>query len=236
MPSPVVTAYVDEAIAQLRRLDVMRSPGKVPDSMLDPSVPAHGDWVGWKPVPSTVTDEDLNALERETGLPFPPLYRDFLKYLHFVDLTEVGIRFERHMCHNWRETLRREYFRSSLRPRILGVGLIPFGDETQRDAGYACFDTRRRLPDGDCPVVFWDHEWLDTDKEIRPLFSSSSKMFRCLTLIAREDVNFLQREDNEDAAIAGEKRDLLVRFLSTDPEGAGGMARSYWCSFWPDLQ
>lgn len=42
----------------------------------------------------------LDALERETGLAFPPLYRDFLQYQHFVDLTEVGVRFERHLCHD----------------------------------------------------------------------------------------------------------------------------------------
>ena len=181
-------------------------------------------------MPSGVTDGDLDALERETGLPFPPSYRDFLKYLHFIDLTEVGVRFERHMCHNWRETLRAKYFHSWPRERILEAGLLPFGDEAQLDAGPACFDTRHRLADGDCPVVFWDHEWRGTDKEIRRLFSSSAKMFECLTVVARTDIDFPHRDSNDDTALLAEKRDLLAQFLSIDPGGAGGVARSYWSS------
>ena len=96
MPSPVVTSFVDAAIAQLRRLDLMRWPGKLPEPMRDASIPSSKDWVGWKPISSTVTDADLDALERETGLAFPPLYRDFLQDRHFVSLTETGVRFERH--------------------------------------------------------------------------------------------------------------------------------------------
>jgi hypothetical protein len=170
----------------------------------------------------------LDALEYETGLPFPPHYRDFLKYLHFIELTEVGVRFKPHMCHNWRETLRKTYFQVPLRKWILDVGLVPFGDETQLDAGATCFDMRHRLPGGDCPVVFWDHEWRGTDKEIRPLFSSSAKMLECLTLVAETDINFLSHDDGNDAALLAAKRGLPARFLAIDPDGAGGTARSYW--------
>jgi len=215
MASRLVRDYVDAAVAHLRRLNLMRSPGGVPDSMLDPSIPPSQDWVGWKPMPSTVMDGDLDGLERETGLRFPPAYRDFLKCLHFIDLTEVGVRFEQHMPQNWCETLRAAYFKSWPRETILDVGLIPFGDETQLDAGPVCFDTRCRLADGDCPVVFWDHEWRGTNKEVQPMFSSSAKMFECLTLIARADISSFQGG-------------LLTRFLSMDPEGAGSAARNYW--------
>jgi len=154
MPSPVVTNFVDAAIAQLRRIDLMRWPGKLPEPMRDASIPSSKDWVGWKPISSTVTDADLDALERETGLAFPPLYRDFLQDRHFVSLTETGVRFERHLCHDWRETLRKAYFRSWPREQILDVGLLPFGDEALMDAGPVCFDTRYRIAYGDCPVVF----------------------------------------------------------------------------------
>jgi hypothetical protein len=93
MPTVLVRNYVGAAIAQLRRLDLMRLPGKLPAQMRDPSIPPSDDWAGWKPIPSTVSDTDLDALERETGLAFPPLYRDFLQYQHFVALTEEGVRF-----------------------------------------------------------------------------------------------------------------------------------------------
>jgi hypothetical protein len=135
MPSPLVTDYVDAALAQLRRLDLMRWPGNLPEPMRDASIPPSNDWVGWRAVPSTVTDAELDALERETGVVFPPLYREFLQYRHFVDLTEVGVRFERHLCHDWQETLRKAYFRSWPHEHTLDVGLLPIGDEVLMDAG-----------------------------------------------------------------------------------------------------
>jgi SMI1/KNR4 family protein SUKH-1 len=231
MLSPLVTNFVDAALAQLRRLDLMRRPGKLPDEMRDSSIAPCDDWVGWRAIPSTVTDADLDALERETGLTYPPLYRDFLQYLHFVDLTERGLRFEPHRCHDWRETLRAAYFRSWLRERILDVGLLPFGSEAMMDAGPACFDTRRRMADGDCAVVFWDHEWVGTDKEVQPMFSSSRKMFECLALIASVDFDFFYDVGDEDSSLLPQKRELLAKFLSLDQDGAGGPARAYWTSW-----
>jgi hypothetical protein len=227
MISPIITTYVDSALAQLRRRDLMRWPGKLPDSMRDDSIPPHHDWVGWKAVPSTVTESDLNGLEGETGLPFPPLYRDFLRYRHFVGLTEVGVRFERHLSNDWYEVLRKAHFQSP-RARILDAGLLPFGSETQMDAGPVCFDTKRRNAAGDCPVIFWDHEWVGTEKEVCPLFSSSVKMFECLCIVASNDFSVVYHDDADDPALLPKKRVALAKFLSLDPEGAGGPARDYW--------
>jgi hypothetical protein len=228
MVSPIVITYVDAALAQLRRLDLMRCPGQLPDAMCDDSIAPSDDWVGWKAIPSTATDGNLNELERETGLPFPPLYRDFLKYRHFVDLTEAGVRFERHLPNDWVKILRGAYFHSWPRERILDVGLLPFGSESQMDAGPVCFDTRHRNEDGDCPVVFWDHEWVGDEKEVRPLFSSSAKMFGCLSIVASHDFNIVYHDESDDPALLSKKGAALAKFLSLDPEGAGGPARDYW--------
>ncbi len=223
----LVQGYVDAAVAQLRRRGLMSLPGALPEAVRDYTIPDSHDWHGWKPIPSTVTDAQLLGLEQETGLQFPPLYRDFLQYLHFLELTECGLRFEKHSCDDWQKTLRAAYFESWDPERILGVGLLPFGTETFADAGPVCFDTRRRLPDGDCPIVFWDHEWMGTEREVRPLFSSCRRMFNCLTLVASTDVQFIS-PDEEDQPQAAE---LLERFLALDPEGAGGTAREYWTSW-----
>ncbi len=225
MPGQVVTTYVDAAIEQLRRLDLISSP-VVPDAMRDDSVSPSQDWIRWTPIPSTVTDADLDALERDARLPFPPLYRDLLRYLHFVDLTETGVRFERHLPNEWDERLRNTYLHS--RERIMDAGLLPFGYESLMDAGPVCFDTNRRNDSGDCPVVFWDHEWVGTDKEIRPMFSSAAKMFECLSVVATNDLGFVSHYDDDGPEQLPKKQSLLAEFLSLDPDGAGGPARGYW--------
>lgn len=228
MTNPIVKNFVDSALVQLYRNGLMRTPGKLPAEMHDDSIPPSNDWIGWKAVPSTVTDVELNDLERETGHAFPPLYREFLQYRHFEKLTGAGVRFERNLPQSWNRTLRDAFFHSWPRERIVDIGLLPFGSETMMDAGPVCFDTNRRNADGDCPVVFWDHEWIDSDKEIRPMFSSSAKMFECLSLVANHDLNFFHHYGDDDPSLLQVKRVLLNRFLSIDPEGAGGPARDYW--------
>ncbi len=228
MNSHLAQDYVDAALAQRRRLDRMAWPADVPERMRDPGAAEAGPWVRWKPIASTVTDAELDALEREIGLTFPPLYRAFLEYLHFVALTETGLRFEPHLCDGWLQTLRRAYFKSWPRERILDLGLLPFGEESLMDAGPVCFDTRSRLADGDCPVVFWDHAWQHTDKEVRLMFSSCAHMFGCLTLVAQTDIDFVYHEFDEDAQLLRQKQQLLRCFLAFDPQGAGGPARAYW--------
>jgi len=234
MTDSSIITYVDAALAQLRREDLMRWPGRLPDEMRDPSVVPSSGWVGWRAIPSTVGDADLDALERETKLAFPPLYREFLKYRHFVTLTERGLRFERHLNQGWRENLRRIYFASWPRARIVDIGLLPFGSESQMDAGPVCFDTRHRTADGDCPIVFWDHEWVDTVSEVRPMFSSTAKMFQCLMAFASTDVNFMSHDEDDACSSLPLKRALLADFLAMDPAGAGGPARSYWTSWGVD--
>jgi hypothetical protein len=96
------------------------------------------------------------------------------------------------------------------------------------DAGPVCFDTKRGNTAGDYPVVFWDHEWVGTENEVRPIFSSCAKMFECLSIVATNDFSFIHHDDSEDMALLPQKRLLLAEFLHVDPEGAGGPARDYW--------
>ena len=105
----------------------MRWPGNVPDAMRDASIQPSRDWIGWRPIPSTVTDQDLNGLESETGLKYPPLYREFLEHKHFVGLTDFGVRFERHIIGVWQDTLRKAYFHSWPRELIVDRGVAHVG-------------------------------------------------------------------------------------------------------------
>lgn len=228
----IVEKYVDAALDQLKRQGLRRFPGRLPESMIDHTIPPSDDWIGWKAVPSTVTDKDLDSLEKEMMLLYPPLYKEILKYLHFLGLTEYGVRFSRHLSDDWLNVLRKSYFQSWDKSRIVDIGLIPFGDETFMDAGPVCFDTRQRTKNGDCPIVYWDHEWVGTDKEVGLLFSSSEKMFECLYFVATTDINFFSHSPKyDDSSTLHKKQKLLGQFLKIDPHCAGGVAKEYWTSW-----
>ena len=180
---------------------------------------------------STVTNEQLDELECSIGYSFPPLYREFLRTYHFRSFDTPILRFYPHPPLTWQEELNAMYHRAWLPERILGMGLIPFGDERMADAGPVCFDVTRNAANGDCPVVFWDHDWVGTKKERRPLFSSSEAMFRCLAFYAEQEIDFMWGDEGDPPAELCRKQSLLAQFLALDPSGAGGEARGYWTSW-----
>lgn len=209
--NPIVTKYVEAALAQLRRLDLDYSPGDLPPAMRDESRSARDDWRPWKAIPSTASGSDISNLERISGLRFPSAYQDFLRYRHFVDLTEKGMRFERHLPGRWQRDLE-ELYRAYR--EVIALRLLPFGSESFMDAGPVCFDFRAPTVSDDPPIVFWDHEFAGTKKAIQPMFSGVSAMFRCLTVVA---------EANDKVP--------LDQFFAEDPVGAGGMAKDYWMHY-----
>jgi hypothetical protein len=75
------------------------------------------------------------------------------------------------------------------------------------------------------------HEWVGTDQEVRPMFSSADKMFQCLQFAAGNDVNFLYHDEDEDTSLLPQKQEMLSRFLAIDADGAGSAAREYWTSW-----
>ncbi|QDU44189.1 SMI1 / KNR4 family protein [Symmachiella dynata] len=225
----IATVYVDTAIESLRRHDLMCCPDpNMPAEMRDPNVPPSGAWLAWQPIASTVTDQDIDELESLYCGKLPDLYVEFLKYRHFYELTECGVCFESHVIGQWKEELTRLY--DVCRQDFpTGSHLIPFGSHALSDAGPVCFDFQQRHTDGDCSIVIWDHEPLNTDQEIIPLFSSSAKMFESMTFSAKSEIDFLGGdpvEDSEEELI--QKGQLLSQFLAIDPNGAGGPAREIW--------
>ncbi len=233
MARPVSEIYVDSSISWMARKDLLRFPGKIlPAAMRAVGETSASGWSPWQPIASTVTDEILNAIESKMGTALPPEYRTFLKYKHFDELMPSrGVRFERHLRGEWLQRLARLHFHPSMHKHMLLKGYVPFGSEAFMDAGYVCFDTNRRDADGDCPVVYWDHEWIGTPKEIGPMFSSSVKMFEALNFTANQDLNFFHGDPKDDAGTVSKKRELLAQFLAFDEAGAGGPGRRYWTSW-----
>jgi hypothetical protein len=182
--------------------------------------------------PGTVSDAELDELEHSIDLSYPPLYRYFLKAHHFNSFDCVLLRFESHPNETWKQNLDTLYHRAWSPDRILEIGLIPFGMESLAEAGPVCFDTRdsSRIPD--YSVVVWDHDWVGSEKEIFPLFSSSEAMYRCLLFFAKQEINFFYHDEEVDSAEELEnKRKLLKDFLDLDPLGAGGQAIDYWTAW-----
>jgi hypothetical protein len=133
----------------------------VPPDMVAGPVDAEG-WVPWKLLPSTVTGADVAALEREFGVTFPPLFRAYLMArFHLFD--QVGSR--RHGRSASLPTTRSHDPFRTIRNLLTGcrelipAGYIPFG-QWGDGWGPLCFDAARRAADGDCPVVWMEHEEL----------------------------------------------------------------------------
>ncbi len=146
------------------RMDVAaREPGDagVPLDMQVGPVNADG-WVEWQMLPSTLSEKDVAAVEDEFGVRFPPLFRAYLlarfqlfdqvhsrKYRQLIFMTDVPFSGPlgklRTLIQNWRP--------------FLGAGFLPFA-EWGDGWGPMCFDLQQQNDEGECPVVWMDHERL----------------------------------------------------------------------------
>jgi len=191
----------------------------IPDEMFDGHCEGYPEYFCWKPIPSTVRDADLDAIERSIGLALPPLYREFLQYKHFIQVECMGACFGGLLPGVWREEL--ELFFNAARDRTLDRGLIPFASERWCDAGYFCFDTRRRAPDGDCAVVMWDWDRVGDPHETWEVCSSSRALFRCLDFAWRNRVDWQNHSHPDPIEELRRQRALAPAFIALDPEVLG---------------
>jgi hypothetical protein len=120
----------------------------------------HEGWVAWRVLPSALTEVDVRAVEEEYGVEFPPLFRAYLlarhhlfdqvhsrRYNQLIFMTDVP---SRRPLQPLRDELR------AWRP-LIDAGFVPFA-EWGDQWGPMCFDVEHRAMDGDCPIVWMDHE------------------------------------------------------------------------------
>lgn len=119
-------------------------------------------WVEWRVLPSTLTEADVAAVEMEFGATFPPLFRAYL-LARFQLFDQVKSR-----RHDQQIFMTDTPSRKPLKPLrelmktwqpLIDAGYIPFA-EWGDGWGPMCFDTSKRGTDGECPVVWMDHELL----------------------------------------------------------------------------
>jgi hypothetical protein len=133
----------------------------VPPEMQVGEVNADG-WVEWRVLPSTLKDADVGTLESEFGVQFPPVFRAYLlarlqlfdqvwSRRHdqqiFMTDTPAGkpLKPLRGLMKAWRP--------------LIDAGFVPFA-QWGDGWGPMCFDVAQRRSDGECPVVWMDHEAL----------------------------------------------------------------------------
>ncbi|WP_336742135.1 SMI1/KNR4 family protein [Paenibacillus sp. y28] len=149
--------------ADLQLMDVEEN---VPEDMRVGSVNEDG-WVEWRFIDSTITEEEIQALERRFEVELPPLFRAFLRTYHFTELGFQNVELDGEYLGDCRfismpsmssgnrlEDL--EYQIQCWEP-LLAAGYIPFA-ECEDQQGPVCFDTLGRNSSGDCPVVWFLHD------------------------------------------------------------------------------
>ena len=133
----------------------------VPPEMQVGDVDEEG-WVAWKVLPSTLNASEVEELEKEFGVQFPPLFRAYLlarfhlfdqvhsrKYNQLIFMSDTPSRKSlaeiRALIEGWQD--------------LIDAGFVAFA-EWGDSWGPMCFDVEQRAADGDCPIVWMDHELL----------------------------------------------------------------------------
>jgi hypothetical protein len=133
----------------------------VPAAMQVGEVNADG-WAEWRVMPSTLSEAELTEFENKFRMQLPPIFRAYLlARFHMFDQV-TSRRYDQLILMS--DTPAGKPFAPMLLllktwGPMIDAGFIPFA-EWGDSWGPMCFDTERRAPDGDCPVVWMDHEAL----------------------------------------------------------------------------
>ncbi|MCQ4087633.1 SMI1/KNR4 family protein [Saccharibacillus sp. JS10] len=147
-------------------VDMLDTEREIPEELRDED---DGEWKFWKPVPSTISSEEIEALEDKIGAAFPPGFRALLQAYHLVSWTSAGLSDGQGGyvggCMSFTlpalDTDKRleELARNAEEDwgKLIAAGYLPFaiGEDGQ---GPICFDLERRDEGGDCPVIWILHD------------------------------------------------------------------------------
>lgn len=196
-----IEEFLDRYAEHLRSEDMMVLParlpsddpedGGVPPEMMEGEIDSEG-WVRWKMLPSRVSEEQIRNLEERLPGPLPPLFRAYLTTRFTMDVEWGEVRLPGVPSDNPLQEIERAIDDHDF---LLGDGYVAFGDSSN-DIGPLCFDMHDRLPDGDCAVVLFDHEYLG------PFIDSTG---------SREDLELIADY------VADSFRSLLQEVMSEDP-------------------
>jgi hypothetical protein len=123
-----------------------------------------------------VTDAEILAIEGVIGAALPPLFRGWLMYKCLL-MTDFGtVRLPEVPSDKPLRPFRGFVDILDSQPYFRPRRVVPFGSDGN-DVGPLCFDLNRPLPDGDYPVVLFDHELLHrTDYAGEPFADSFASL------------------------------------------------------------
>lgn len=160
MPDTTILTIIDKHLQQWIDKGLNSLPATIAPEMTKPGEhPDQNGWQQWYPVVSTVTDNDIAAIENKLAHKLPDSYKLFLQHRHFYELYIAEARFSGHEINNWKNHLPRMAFEGYPAEWLIDKGYIPFADWS--DWGVLCFDTHQQEPGNEYPVILWDHERWD---------------------------------------------------------------------------
>jgi hypothetical protein len=114
----------------------------------------------WKPVPMASDPGNLRVVFEQLPARLPPLYEQLVLNYRWmrVELADWMSLFANPPGGDFSKLIGEMTRDSVLTSVLFPNGLLPFGRAPDDNYDPICFDTRRRLRDGDCPVVRVDHE------------------------------------------------------------------------------
>lgn len=153
------TELLAEFIQSFELLDDLLELEPVPPELRGNNDGSFGRMVKWKPARIQTDAAALVAVYNVVPGPFPPLYEQLVLSYRWLEvhLKEIVCLHQNTPADSLMPLLKAITGDRILTEVLLPQGFIPFGKAAEA-YDPICFDTRRRGPDGDCPIVRFEHE------------------------------------------------------------------------------
>jgi hypothetical protein len=152
------SSLIVSLVNSFARLDGDMRGASVPE-MLRPEPLGKRIWGKWRPVHVATPTEALASVYQNIPGPFPPLFEEMLLTYRWL---EVDLRLLRLRPNppgpdlaGFKESVLKD---RCLTDYLLPRRFVPFGMGPDYNYDPICFDLSRRMPNGDCPIVQFDHE------------------------------------------------------------------------------
>lgn len=160
MTDNLITSIIDKHLRSWMEKELNVLPVAIEPEMAKSGEPMNAaGWHKWYPVESSVSDDEISAVESQLKFNLPRSYKTLLKHTHFYELIIDEARFSGQEIRKWKKHLVDRAFNGYPRELLIDKGYIPFADWS--DWGLLCFDTSISVVDNEYPVVLWDHERWD---------------------------------------------------------------------------